>query len=505
VDFIFNNDRKMSKVKSKRAIKEFYAIEPPFTYVVISQDRETGLIMYEVLEPILSEEEKEILNEIKELLLEELDIEFISIKDRDKAKLKLDEAVNKIVNKYRIKMSKEVLRKIKYYLFRDLLGYGKIDVLMKDPNVEDISCDGVNVPVYIWHRKYESIPTNIVFNSRDELLSFINKLAYRAGRQITVAKPIVDGMLPEGYRAHMVLDEVALRGGSFTIRKFAKEPYTIIDLIIFRTISPKIAAYLWLALEHKKSMIIFGSTGAGKTTLLNSIAMLIRPEAKIVTIEETPELRLPHENWVPLVTRSSSSAESVVAEITLFDLLKAALRMRPDYIIVGEIRGEEAYTLFQAIATGHAGLSTVHASDIESLMRRLESRPINIPRELIPLMKIIIHISRVKTGEEIGRRVTEIYEIVGLDESNKEVKLNKIFTWFANIDEFSFSEKSEIIKSIADEMFMDEKDIVDELERRARLLEYMAQRGMRSFNDVARFVREYYINPERVLRRVGII
>ncbi|RLF13625.1 MAG: hypothetical protein DRJ66_07515 [Thermoprotei archaeon] len=494
----------MSKRNSKKIIKEFYAIEPPFAYVVISQDREGGLLRYEVLEPPLSDQEKEALKEIKELLLEEINVEFLDVRDYEKARVELDKVIDKVVRKYKIKVGKESLKKIKYYLFRDLLGYGKIDVLMKDPNVEDISCDGVNVPVYIWHRKYESLPTNIVFTSKEELLSFINKLAYKAGRQITIARPIVDGMLPEGYRAHMVLDEVALRGGSFTIRKFAKEPYTIIDLILFRTISPKIAAYLWLALEHKKSMIIFGSTGAGKTTLLNAVAMLIRPEAKIITIEETPELRLPHENWVPLVTRSSSSVSGIVSEITLFDLLKAALRMRPDYIIVGEIRGEEAYTLFQAIATGHAGLSTVHADSVESLMRRLESKPISIPRRLIPLMKILIHIARVKVRGEITRRVVDVYEIVGLDE-RKEVKLNKAFEWIGTIDQFDFSEKSEVLKGIAEEMFMEEDEILDELERRARLLEYMAEKGLRSFSDVARVVREYYTNPDRVLRRVGVI
>ncbi|RLE70551.1 MAG: hypothetical protein DRJ37_06350 [Thermoprotei archaeon] len=489
----------MAALGKDKIVKDFYPVDPKFGAVTIVEDRQTGRLLYLIVEPPLSEDEEKKLKEIKNLLIETIDVELV---DMDKGKIReyLEKRVEEIIKKYKIKVAKEAVDKLKYYIVRDILGYGKIDVPMKDRNIEDISCDGVRVPVYVWHRSYESIPTNIVFDDEEELRAFITKLAYKARRQISIANPIVDGILPEGYRVHLTLGEVSRRGGTFTIRKFKEEPFTIVDLVILKSMNPLMAAYFWILLEYGKSLMILGSTAAGKTTTLNAVAMLIRPEAKIITIEETPELRLPHENWVPLVTRPSRSA--VAENVTLFDLLKASLRMRPDYIIVGEIRGEEAYTLFQAIATGHAGLSTMHAENVDYAIKRLTIHPMNIPKPLVPVMNVFAHIARVKIGDRIERRIVNVYEIEGYDGERDEIIMNKVFEWDSIRDDYIFAGTSKILEKIAEDRFVPLSFLNSELKRRERLISLMVHRNQRSFQQVSKVVRSYYFNPETTYRLV---
>ncbi len=334
---------------SGKVFKEFYKVIENFGYAAIVYDRATGRLEYLVIEPELTEEEREALERIKRYIVETSEPDLSILNDREAMEEYIKERFEEILKKYKVRVKPESKDKLIYYLIRDLLGYGELEVMMRDPNIEDISCDGVGLPVYVWHRRYESLPSNVVYRTSEDLMRTLNRLAYKAGKQISVAFPIVEGALPEGYRIHLTLSEVSRRGGTFTIRKFREEPFTVIDLIKFKTLSPLLAAYLWLLVDLKRSIMILGVTGSGKTTTLNAVAMLIRPEAKIVTIEDTPEINLPHENWIPLVTRPSH--ERWRMDVTLYELLRTALRQRPDYIIVGEIRGEEAYTLFQAIAS----------------------------------------------------------------------------------------------------------------------------------------------------------
>jgi len=332
--------------------RDYYEVNLPFGFVGIALDEETGNLRYLTLEPTLTEEEQEILLRLKGILIERMDIPLSVLKDEESMEAYLRDQIQRAFRRFKRQVAKESEDKYIYYLKRDFLGYGKIDLLMLDPNIEDISCNGLETPLYIWHRNHESIPTNIIYESPNELDAIVTRLAYKAGRQISVARPILEGTLPEGYRVHLTLDEVSTRGDTFTIRKFRHNPYTIVDLIRFGTVSASVAAYLWVLVDNLRSVMISGATASGKTTLLNSVCMFVRPEMKVVTIEEVRELRL-HENWIPMVPRPSF--QQGVDDITLFDLLKSALRQRPDYIIVGEVRGEEAYTLFQSIATGHGG------------------------------------------------------------------------------------------------------------------------------------------------------
>ncbi len=267
-----------------------------------------------------------------------------------------------------------------------------------------------------WHRKYESIATNISLDTADELDSFVIKVAQRANRHVSIANPLLDASLPDGSRVQLTYGtEVTQRGSTFTIRKFKADPFTISDLILYNTIDLDIAAFYWLAMEHNISILIAGGTAAGKTTLLNTVSMMIKPDLKIITIEDTAELNLAHENWIPSVVRSGFGETSESGyrrgQISMYQLLRAAMRQRPDYIIVGEIRGEEAYAMFQAMSTGHRGLGTIHGDSVEGVIHRLESKPMNIPRSMMKSLDIIHVIRKVRIKSKFARRTQTITEI----------------------------------------------------------------------------------------------
>jgi len=304
---------------------------------------------------------------------------------------------------------------------------------------------------------------------------------------------------------HLTLEEVSKRGDTFTIRKIKANPFTIIDLVNFGTVSAHMAAYFWILVENARSIIVAGATASGKTALLNSISMFIRPEMKVVTIEEVRELHL-HENWIPMVTRPSF--QPGVQEVTLFDLLKSSLRQRPDYIIVGEVRGEEAYTLFQSISVGHGGLCTIHAEDVETVEKRLLTKPMNIPPMLIPMMNAIVLIGRTKLNETTVRRVLDVSEITGLDEKSGRASFKKIYKWEPERDSHIFGARSAneiyIFEKIAELKHIPMETLLRELERRENVLEWMVHKNIKSYGDVANVVRRYYADPDDVCSRARL-
>ena len=478
--------------------KEFYPVNPPFGFAGIQIDEETGALRYLVVEPTLTEEERGILAEVKHRLIERIDIPLEVLRDEEKMEEYLKREIKRVLRRFRGKVAEEAEEKFIYYLKRDFLGYGKIDILMKDPNIEDISCNGIRTPIYVWHRRYESLPTNVSYDSEEELDAIVRRLAYRSGHQISIAHPILEGTLPEGYRIHLTLDEVSKRGNTFTIRKFRANPYTIIDLINFGTLSTEIAAYLWILIDNLRSIMICGATASGKTSLLNAIGMFIRPEMKVVTIEEVRELRL-HENWIPMVTRPSF--QPGVEEVSLYDLLRSALRQRPDYIIVGEVRGEEAYTLFQAIAVGHGGLCTIHADSVDAAIKRLLTKPMNIPKMMLPLMNVLILIRRVKLGEEIARRVVAVEEITGISPDG-EVMLERRYEWNPEDDSFIYHPSSgrgrDVYGQIMEMTHIPREKLMEEQARRERILRWMVEKGMNTYEEVSKVIRDYYLKPEEV-------
>ncbi len=331
--------------------------------VVIVRDRKTGLYLYNVIEPILSDNAGKVLTKSREVLRMSN-----KLPEGNDVEGYLRSLINEVMSRLRIRLSDDELKGVMYYLLRDTVGYGKIDPLIRDDYIEDVNVNGPNKPVYVWHSRYEHLRTNIIL-SHDELGSLIVKISQRIGKNVSSAYPILEGLLPEGLRVELGLRDVSPYGPIITIRKFRANPITVIDLIIDGVINAEVAATLWFMLENGINMVIIGPTGAGKTTLLNALLFLIRPEARIVTIEDTREINLPHEQWVPLVTRESETPG--VQNVTAYDLVKVSMRIRPDYLVIGELRGEEAYVFFQGLASGHNGLTTIHASSLNAAVRRL--------------------------------------------------------------------------------------------------------------------------------------
>ena len=342
-----------------------------------------------------------------------------------------------------------------------------------------------------------------------ELEQYIIRMAQRCGKHISIAEPLLDATLMDGSRIVMTLGrEVSTKGSTFTIRRFRDEPFTPVDLLEFKTFSSMQIAFFWLAMQYGMSMLFVGGTASGKTTSLNACSLFLPWQHKIVSIEETRELNLPHPNWIPGCTRQGFGGESAgsgvkaAGEVDMYDLLRAALRERPEYIIVGEIRGAEAYVLFQAMATGHTTYSTFHADSIQSLVHRLENKPIEIPRVLIPALDGISIQIQTRVGGKRVRRNKGIIEIIGIDPHSHELLTNEAFRWDNTVDEFVFTGKSYIFEKIMMKANLNRVEIMDETKRRQLVIEWCLKKGIRDYKDFARVVAEYYVHPEDVMRQV---
>ncbi len=474
---------------------EVYPVNPPYVYISIV--RIGNSLEYHVLEPALTDADQEWIDKIDRVIYEEMNIDLSSLDSKGSAEEYLREFIKKIVKRYKWNIDSLTLEKIMYYIVRNRIGYSKIDALMRDENIEDISCNGPGQPVYVYHRFYESLPTNIVFDEV-ELDNFVVRLSYISGRHVSISTPIVDATLPDGTRINITFRrEISRHGSTFSIRKFRKEPFTIIDLIKFKTLNDDIAAFIWEIVENMASILVAGGTATGKTTLLNAISLFLKPEIKIVSIEDTAELQLYHKNWNPLVERTGFGIRGSEAEIRMFDLLKTALRQRPDVIIVGEVRGEEAYTMFQAMATGHGGLGSIHAESPKAVIDRLMSEPMNVPPALILTLDLIILISRVKIGEKIYRKVISVSEPYWNDEL-KRIELNKVFTWDAYTDTYKYSGRSNTMKNISLTRGINMEEIKRDIDRKKMILKWMIKKNIRNYKKFIEIMSRYYRNPDEL-------
>jgi flagellar protein FlaI len=497
--FFWNNKKPNTQVLITEPIDEFvivdeYPVESPYSKVMIIQYPEKGeSLNYRCVERPLGDKEKAAYSRMQKIVSKELkppQSKEVDPKDY------LRDQIQFFQNKYRKSMgdlTEEQKVNVNYYLERDLIGYGPLHVLLNDPQIEDISCNGLNTPIYVWHRKYESIPTDISFTSNIDLNNFITKLAHKSGKHISSAHPILDARLPENHRlAATFMNEVSPKGSTFCVRKFKADPLSIVDMISGGTITEKLAAYFWLLLEAKKNLMIIGGTGAGKTSLLNAVISLMSVNDKIITVEEVPELAPPLNNWSQFTSRQTFKfgARDTTQNIDLFDLVKICLRYRPDYIVVGEVRGEEAYTLFQAIATGHGGLCTMHANGVDQVVKRLTSPPMNVSAVYIPLMNVVIHVERVKlpgdTEERYGRRVTNVWEIDAFE------SYNNVVTWNPMEDTYdTYFHKSILLESAGVKKGSTLRDQLLELDKRATYLTTLRDSGIRDQQQVALKILDY--------------
>jgi flagellar protein FlaI len=476
---------------------ETYAIQPPYSKVNIASLPELGGgKAYYIEEVELTQKEKEILQKLLEIISKELEPPKAEMDPR----VHVANEARRLAQKYGYakKISGGSWSRIQYYLWRNLVGFGDIDVVMNDRMIEDLSVNGVGLPVYVWHRKYESMPTNLIFTDENTLDNLIVKLTHLASKHISTAFPILDAMLPGKDRlAATFRREVSPKGGSFSIRRFREEPFSIVDLIELGTLNEEIAAYFWLLIENRMTIAVIGGTGAGKTSTLNALASLVKPSMKIVTVEEIPELNIPHENWVQLVGRESYGLGAMkTGEVTLYDLVKTSLRYRPDYIVVGEIRGEEAFVLFQALATGHGGLTTIHAESMDYTVKRLTSPPMNVAKTYIPLINVATLVERVQlpngnSGATFGRRLKSIVEVEDFD------KYRTICAWNPLTDAFQVDlQDSEQLGKVALRHGLTLNNVLQEIRNRTLFLHDLKIKGVRNNVELAKSITNYYLETE---------
>jgi flagellar protein FlaI len=471
---------------------------------VIKFDKNSKTYVYEVHEPSLEKEEQEIKNKLLELFELRSTIDVFEVNTAEKS-IKLDESLQKIIVDGHIKLSENSKDKIFYYIFQEFTGYGKIDILMHDEGIEDISCDGPNIPIFIYHKTYESIKSNIVFENPDELDSFAVKLAQICGKQISIYEPIIDGKLADGSRLSVMLAKTVTPFSTFTIRRFREDPFTPIDLINTGTMSVEMAAYFWLAIENGASILFCGGTASGKTSTLNAFALFLPAAYKIFSIEDTREVMLPHENWVASTTRTgfSQSAEHKTSkDIDMFDLTRAALRQRPQVVIVGEIRGQEAYALFQAMATGHISYSTIHASDIHTLVQRLENPPISLPKALLISLNLVVFLKATVINGKPARRIANVIEIIKMEPSTNKLIFSIPFAWISESeDHFKKEAKSILLDRTQSKKGWSDAQLLQEVKNRIIVLEWMRKNNLRSYKEVGKIIADYSQEPEVVLEK----
>ncbi|MBU4242314.1 MAG: Flp pilus assembly complex ATPase component TadA [Nanoarchaeota archaeon] len=496
------------ELKDQTQLDVRYKVIDPYVDIHVYWDAKISEILYEVEEPKLTEKQQKDLETLEEGLTELINISFINIENKDIVIEYLEKNLRILLDEFGIEANKETFMKYMYYIYRDFVGMDIAEPLLRDYFIEDIECNGFNSPIYIVHRKYRNLRTNIIFTEMSSLTQFVEKLAQKCGKYVSYANPLLDGVLPDGSRVNATYTEdVTSRGPTFTLRKFTKEPWTPIKLMDFKTVSPEILAYIWIAIENRSNILIIGGTGSGKTSLLNAIAFFIPPAARVVSIEDTRELNLKHENWLPAVSRAGAGMATITGErqgeVTLFDLLKESLRQRPDYIIIGEIRGKEAFVLFQGMNTGHPSFGTMHAESVDTVVKRLIMPPISLSPSMVEALDIVCIITPAKFNGKDVRRIRQIDEIVKVTDKG-EAQINTPFVRDPRTDQFMFKTQSVVFQKIMQRTGMTWPQLLKEFQNRARLLMAMYRDKIFAFSEVQEIINQYYKTPLVVLKKFGI-
>lgn len=476
-----------------------YWVEKGRSLVIIAHNQRTNQKEYLLFEPTLSDFEYELLERLHEDLRDVLILTGDEIR-KDRKTILLDK-MQRLIDDYGLSLETTTMFKLQYFLLRNFIGWSRIDPLMKDPMLEDISCDGNNIPLFLYHRQYRNIMTNIMFES-DVLYSLAITLAQRSGKHISTGSPMIDATLPEGSRLQLTLGtEVTTRGTSFTIRKFREEPFSPIELMENGTFNADSLVYFWLAIENNKSLIFIGGTASGKTTSLNAVSLFIPPLAKVVSIEDTREITLYHDNWIASVTREAITDGGNA--INMFDLLRAAMRQRPEFILVGEVRGPEAQTLFQAMNTGHTTFSTMHAGSVDAAIHRLESEPLNVPRNMMQALNILSVQGLIYRGTERVRRVQEVVEIAGIDPTTGNLRVNNVFVYDPVHDLFTYTGRSQVYMDITEKRGWTRDQLEAEIKVRKSVLLAMQAQDIKDYISVATVFHAYHINAKNVLANIA--
>jgi len=498
----------LPRVNDMTKLNVRYNLLYPFAKANIKWDKKKKSIIYNIREPKLSDKEIQVKSAIEQALEEIIDVKLSVVKNEAGAIDYLQKKIMIVMQDLGIKLPEDSYKRIMYYIVRNFVGLNDIEAMMHDPYIEDIGCNGLNTPVYIIHRRFGSVETNIIYKNPEELSDFVVKMAERCGRYISYAVPLLDGSLPDGSRVQASLaKDVTTRGPTFSIRRFRRNPYSPIDLINLGTVSVDIMAYLWILIQYNVSMLICGGVSTGKTTFLNCLSMFIEPEEKIISIEDTREINLPHENWIPSVSRTGFGTPMAsgkrYGEVDLFDLMKESFRQNPSYVIVGEVRGKEAYVLFQGMASGHASIGTIHAGSVDDVIKRLQTPPIELSPSLIESLDVLIVLTHSKERGPSARRLKEIVEIQSLDERTGRSYTKEIFSWVPSSDSFRESlRESELLRVISFQEGFGYARILEELEERKSVLSWMVEHDIKAFDDVCKLVNMYYNDKKTIMEWV---
>ncbi|MBI2043210.1 type II/IV secretion system ATPase subunit [Candidatus Pacearchaeota archaeon] len=493
----------LKKTDDKTKVNVRYTLIAPFAFAHIYWNNKISELVYEIEEPILTKKEEYYREELISAMENMINFDTIVEKEINVLLDYIDKMFRILAVELGLDIPYESFKKIYYYLARNFVGFNEAEPLLRDYFVEDIECNGAETPVYIVHRMYRNMKTNVIFNDVEKLASFVEKLAQRVGKYISYANPILDGSLPDGSRVNATYTkDITSRGPTFTIRKFTKEPWTPPQLIEFNTLSPEMLAYLWLLIENEMNILIIGGTSSGKTTLLNAMAFFIPPESRVVSIEDTRELNLPRENWLPSVARTATGIGGL-GEIDLFALLRSSFRQNPDYVIVGEVRGKEAFVLFQGMASGHSSISTMHADSVDTVVKRLETPPIELSPSLVNVLDAVCVMTHAVVKKQETRKLKEVVEIINITPEGVALT-NTPFTWNPIDDSFYFKRNSRIFEKISRMTGQRIEEIELEFRRRSKIIYMMYQRKIFGFEKVQEIINEYYKKPEKVLREFGI-
>lgn len=480
-----------------------YPLIKPFAYAHVKWDDDQKEVIYHLEEPTLDEEDKEALTMIKDNLSEKLEISLSAVKDREKVVAYLEQKINELLLELGVELEEEQHNKIMYYIYRDYVGLGKIEPLMHDPYIEDMGCDGTNIPIFAVHSEFGSVKTDVIFKKEEPLKNLVIKLAERCGRYVSYANPLLDGALPDGSRVNASLtDDVTSHGPTFSIRKFQETPFSSINMMKLGTANAELMAYMWLIEQYQQSYLICGGTSTGKTSFLNSVVSFIPPEDKIVSIEDTRELQLPHENWIPSVTRSMFGTESN-SDVDMNKLLEESFRQNPDYVVVGEVRGKEASVLFQGMSSGHPSVGTMHASGPNDVVKRLVTPPISLSPALVESLDVIVVMTHAKGVKKSARRVRAIHEVQKVMSDSQSARTNEIFSWTARDDSFRMRGEPYLFDEISNDYGISKDELHQELENRKKVLEWLAEKGVDNFDKVSRIISEYYKNKEEIMKMVN--
>ncbi|MBU5690023.1 MAG: type II/IV secretion system ATPase subunit [Candidatus Aenigmatarchaeota archaeon] len=454
--------------------------------------------IYNLIKPTIEPGTLVIMEEIKERLVSELQIkvsELIDPSSIEELKKKFYTKSLQLINKLLPNLAIEKKEFMSGILVNEMLGLGDIEILLSDPNLEEIVINSSKEPVWVYHKKYGWLKTSLILKDEQQIQNYASNIGRKVGRQISILNPLLDAHLTSGDRVNATLFPISTTGNTITIRMFRRNPWTITDLIVNKTTDIDIISLLWLAIEYEMNVVISGGTGSGKTSFLNALMFFVPPNNRIISIEDTRELRLPDFlHWVPLTTREPNAEGK--GEVDMLDLLVNSLRMRPDRIVVGEIRKErQAEVLFEAMHTGHSVYSTVHADTAEQTYKRLTNPPINIPEALLDALDLAIVMYR---DRRTGKR--RVYQIAEFSPESKN-KVDVLFSWNAAKDNFVRNQKKfRFLEKIKMHTGMSNSDIEKTLKERSKILNWMVKNKVTNVNGVGKIIAEYYMDPKNILK-----